>query len=71
MIKMVNWKEVAKFASGAAAYHAIGHLALGFSGLLPLIWFFGLTLTQELNTVSIITSAIVSILLAYYAWFKK
>ena len=68
---MVNWKEVAKFASGAAAFHAIGHLALGLSGLLPLNWFFGLTLTPELNTVSIITSAIVSILLAYYAWIKK
>jgi len=69
---MVNWKEVAKFASGAAAFHAIGHLALalGLAGGLPMPWF-GFTLTQTINTASIISSAIISILLAYYAWFRK
>jgi len=67
---MINWKEVAKFASGMAAFNAIGHFAFGLAGVLPIPWF-GFTLTQTLNTISAIVSAIIAIILIYYAWIKK
>ncbi|MFH0949134.1 MAG: hypothetical protein V1802_01455 [Candidatus Aenigmatarchaeota archaeon] len=67
---MVNWKEVAKFASGLTAWEAIAHASLGLNGVLPLT-LFGITITPTINTVQIIIPAVVSITLAYYAWFKK
>jgi membrane protein implicated in regulation of membrane protease activity len=60
-------KEVAKFFAGLCAWEAIVHLAFAVSGLLPITWF-GITLTPMINTVQIIVPAIVSALLAYYAW---
>lgn len=67
---MLNWKEIAKFFSGVAAFHAVAHLALGLSGILPIPWF-GFTLTPTVNAISIIASVIISLLLAYYGWIKK
>jgi hypothetical protein len=67
----MNLKEMAKFLSGVAAWEAIVHLALAFSGLLPISWFGIITLTQTTNAIPIVVSASVSILLAYYAWGKK
>ena len=67
---MVNWKEVAKFASGMAAFNVLGHIFLALGGFLPMPWF-GFTLTSTINTVTIIISAIISFALAYYAWIKK
>lgn len=60
-------KEVAKFLAGLTAWEAVVHFAFGFSGLLPITWF-GYTLTPTVNTIQIILPAIISILLAYYAW---
>ena len=60
-------KEIAKFAAGAAAWEALGHLLLAFTGLLPLtVW--GITLTPTFNSVWVVIVAAVSILLAWYAW---
>ncbi len=63
-------KEVAKFAAGAAAWEAFGHLLLAFTGLLPLtVW--GITLTATFNAVWVAVIAGVSILLAWYAWSTR
>ena len=67
---MVNWKEIAKFASGMAAFNVLGHIFLALGGFLPMPWF-GFTLTQMNNTIIIVVSAVVSSALAYYAWIKK
>jgi len=66
---MVNWKEIAKFASGVTAWEAIVHGSLWVSGTTLTI--FGITLTETLNMTQTIIPAIVSVVLAYYAWFKK
>lgn len=67
----MNPKEIAKFLSGVAAWEAIVHLALAFSGLLPITTFGIITLTPTINAIQIIVSAVISVLLAYYAWGKK
>jgi len=67
---MVNWKEVAKFLAGGMAGNTVSHIGLAFLGILPLPWF-GFTLTSTLNNITIIVSAILTIILIYYAWFKK
>lgn len=67
---MVNWKEIAKFTAGLTAWEAVVHASLGLSGVLP-ITLFGITITPTINTIQIIIPAIVSIMLAYYAWIKK
>lgn len=64
---MNSKKEVAKFFAGAAAWEAVGHALLAFSGMLPLtVW--GITWTQPVNTLWILVVAAVSILLGWYAW---
>lgn len=67
---MVNWKDVAKFASGLAAWEAVVHASFGLSGVLP-ITLFGIAITQTINTVQVIIPAAVSVFLAYYGWIKK
>lgn len=64
---MIAKKEISKFAAGAAAWEAIGHLFLAFSGLLPLT-VFGITLTAMFNAVWVVIIASVSMLLIWYAW---
>lgn len=67
---MINWKEVAKFASGVTAWEAVVHASLGLGGVLP-ITLFGITITPMINTIQIIIPAISSFLFAYYAWILK
>lgn len=64
------YKEFAKFFAGVTAWEAIGHIFFGLSGILP-ITILGITLTPELNTFQIIVPALVSMVLIYFAWFKK
>lgn len=60
-------KEVAKFAAGAAAWEALGHLLLAFRGLLPLtVW--GVTLTATFNAVWVVIIGAAAVILAWYAW---
>jgi hypothetical protein len=63
-------KEIAKFASGVTAWEAVVHASLALSGQLP-ITLFGITITSDVNTIQIVVPAIISILLAYYAWSRK
>lgn len=63
-------KEIAKFFAGVMAWEAIGHIVFGLSGILP-ITLLGITITPKLNTIQIIIPALLSVLLAYFGWFKK
>lgn len=64
---MNRTQEMAKFAAGAAAWEALGHTMLAFSGLLPLsVW--GITVTHTFNTIWIMVVAGLSMALAWYAW---
>ena len=67
---MNSFKEVAKFAAGVTAWESLVHLSLQFAGVLP-ITLFGITITPEVNTIQIVLPAVVSMILAYYAWIKK
>lgn len=66
----LNKKELAKFFAGLTAWEAIVHLTLFMCDMLPITWC-NFTLTSTLNTVQIIVPAIISLLLTWYAWFKK
>ena len=55
---------------GMAVFNVFGHIALELWGFLTIPWF-GFTLTSNINTVTIIISAVISFALAYYAWIKK
>lgn len=67
---MNRTKEVAKFASGMAAFDAVNHAALAVSGNLP-ITFFGVTLDTTLNAVGMAVFTFLAAALAYFAWFKR
>lgn len=62
----MKWKEVAKFACGAEAFHAFIHACLWFSGIN--LTLFGFTQTPTWNVVSVILHAAISLALGIYAW---
>jgi hypothetical protein len=66
---MIKWKEIAKFVSGLSTWEAIVHGSLWLSKTTPTI--FGIMLTETLNIIQTIIPAIISVVLVYYAWFKK
>jgi len=58
------------FLAGAAAFHAISHVFLGFSSLLPLtVW--GITVTSNLNYLIIAGSVALCALFLYLARDNK
>jgi hypothetical protein len=59
-------KEIAKFASGAEAFHAAMHALLWFSGATFSV--FGTMVTPTLNFVGAVVNAVVAIALGAYAW---
>ncbi|OGB84689.1 hypothetical protein A3F66_00030 [candidate division TM6 bacterium RIFCSPHIGHO2_12_FULL_32_22] len=64
---MFSKRDVVVFFAGAEAFHALSHVMLSFSGILP-ISMFGITLTPHFNLVMIIINAVITaglILLAY------
>jgi hypothetical protein len=67
---MVNLKELAKFFSGITAWESIAHLFFLLSSSPP-ITIIGITLTPTINIIQVIVPAIVSVILAYYAWLRK
>ncbi len=62
-------KEIAKFLCGLTAWESFTHLSLKLNGLVPLK-LFGFTISESTNTIEIITFALISFLLGYYAWKK-
>ena len=63
---MNRWKEIAKFACGAEAFHAFVHAYLWFSGTNLML--FGFTQTLTWNLMSAIVNAEISLGLGLYAW---
>lgn len=66
---MSRLKELAKFASGAEAFHALGHAMYWLSG--TTVTMFGITAAPNWNVVGLTVNAIVSIVLGIYAWRGK
>ena len=63
---MTRGREVAKFASGAVAFHALVHAYLWLSGVNLTIA--GITQTSTWNMTAAILSLILSLALAKYGW---
>ncbi len=59
-------REIAKFASGAEAFHAFIHAVLWLSG--TTLTLFGITATPTWNIVGVIVNAAISLGLGMYAW---
>ena len=61
-------KEIAKFASGAEAWHAFVHAYLWFSG--TTLHVFGITETPTIHMWGAIVNSAISLLLGWFAWGK-
>jgi hypothetical protein len=66
---MQRLKEIAKFASGAEAFHALVHTYLWLSGTTLTV--LGITATPTLNLMGAIVNAAISLLLGVYAWGNR
>lgn len=66
---MQRLKEIAKFASGAAAFHAFTHTYFWFSGTTLTV--LGITATPTLNIIGAIVNATISLLPGGYAWGNR
>lgn len=62
----MKWKEVAKFACGAEAFHTVVHAYLWLSGTSLTI--FGITTTPTVNLLGVIVNAVLSLILGFYGW---
>jgi hypothetical protein len=67
---MAKWKDIAKFASGAATMEIISHSALALNGILPL-HFFGWTISRNTNSVVLGGWIVVFVVSVYYAWIHQ
>lgn len=63
---MIEWKEVAKFVSGAEAFHAFIHACFWLSGTTLNV--FGFKEKPKLHMMAAIANAVVSLILGFYAW---
>lgn len=63
---MMKWKEIAKFACGAEAFHTLVHAYFWFSGTSLTV--FGITQTPTVNLLGFIANAVVSLILGIYGW---
>lgn len=62
----MNRKEIAKFASGAEAFHALAHATLWLSGTTLTV--FGIRVPPKWHLSSAIINATISVALGTYAW---
>lgn len=64
---MTNRKrEIAKFACGFEAFHAIAHALLWLSG--TTVTFFGSGMSPNWHVVSVVVNAVIAVLSGVYAW---
>lgn len=63
---MSRLKEVAKFASGAEAFHAFVHASFWYSG--TTVKLFGMTETPTLHMWAAVVNAAIAVGLGVYAW---
>lgn len=63
---MNRWKEIAKFASGFEAFHALFHGYLWLTG--TVFTAFGVTATPLWNAIGTLLNGGIAIALAVYGW---
>lgn len=63
---MSRAREIAKFACGFEAFHALAHGTLALSGTTLTV--FGLNMSPTWHGVSAVINAIIAVLLGIYAW---
>lgn len=63
---MSRMREIAKFACGAEAFHALVHAYLWFSG--TTLTLFGITATPTWNIVSVVVNGVLALTLGIYGW---
>lgn len=63
---MNRWKEIAKFACGAEAFHAFIHLVCWLSGATLNVLGFAVAPTWHLW--GFLINAVIAVVLGYYAW---
>lgn len=62
----MKWKEVAKFGSGAEAFHALVHLYFWLGDVAFPV--FGIQVGSRWNAIGVVVNGIVSVALGLYAW---
>lgn len=63
---MSRLREIAKFACGWEAFHAVAAAYFGFMGITPT--FLGITITPTVSLVGAVLHAVIALLLGVYAW---
>lgn len=59
-------KEIAKFACGFEAFHALAHAVLWLSGTTVTV--LGFAMNPNWHVVSLIVNGVITVLLGIYAW---
>jgi hypothetical protein len=62
-------KELAKFISGAEAFHAVAHTYFWSSGVT--INILGITVSPKISIISASVNALIALCLGYYAWGRN
>ncbi|MBX3392757.1 MAG: hypothetical protein KF787_08925 [Phycisphaeraceae bacterium] len=65
----MKWKEIAKFASGFEAFHAILHASLWLSGTSLSV--FGIALPGHWNGPAAVLGTVLAVALAWYGWRRQ
>lgn len=68
---MINFKELSKFISGAAAIEIINHLYLAISNVLPLRILGIFVISKTINLVILAAWFFVFVASVYYSWIKN
>lgn len=63
---MISLRDIVIFLAGAEAFHTISHIAIGYLHVLP-IKICHINWTQRLNVIAIITNALITIALLWWA----
>jgi len=57
---MISKRDLGMMLVGAALFHMVGHMIVAWMGILPL-QFGSMVLTQQLNMIAIVASAVVAV----------
>jgi len=63
-------REIAKFFAGFVSFHGVMHAALLMEDNPPLE-LFGIVHTPVVNTLAVIFSVVLAVVLGWYGWFKR
>lgn len=63
---MCSKRDLVIFFAGVAAMHTLSHLMIGYLGVLPMT-FMSIEWTQNLNMITIVASAVLTVALLWWA----